>query len=188
MMRLGQGLDSYSALGFVKLAHQSLCFRESWAPVLYKLCGKGIWRMTPRKPRILFVEDHDDTRDLISLLLKYQYDVSTASTLQDALDFIRSGNFNLFIFDSWLLDGSGIDLCKRVREFDECTPILFYSAAAYESDKNLALNAGAQAYLVKPVDIGDLLKTIKSLIPERRKLARRAEQAERRRRQEWTID
>jgi len=143
--------------------------------------------MTLRKPRILFVEDHDDTRDLITLLLKYQYDVSTATTLHDALNLIRSGNFNLFIFDSWLLDGSGIDLCKRVREFDQCTPILFYSAAAYESDKNLALNSGAQAYLVKPVEIADLLKTIKSLIPERRKIGRKAERSERVRRQEWTI-
>ncbi|HSE20059.1 MAG TPA: response regulator [Pyrinomonadaceae bacterium] len=144
--------------------------------------------MTLRKPRILFVEDHDDTRDLITLLLKYQYDVSTANTLHDALNLIRSGNFNLFIFDSWLLDGSGIDLCKRVREFDHRTPILFYSAAAYESDKNLALNAGAQAYLVKPVDVADLLKTIKSLIPERRKIGRRAQRSERVRRQESTID
>ena len=144
--------------------------------------------MTLRKPRILFVEDHDDTRDLITLLLKYQYDVSTASTLQDALNLIRSCNFNLFIFDSWLLDGSGIDLCKRVREFDQFTPILFYSAAAYESDKNLALDSGAQAYLVKPVEVADLLKTIKSLIPERRKIGRRAERSERVRRQESTID
>ena len=144
--------------------------------------------MTLRKPRILFVEDHDDTRDLIALLLDHQYDVSTASTLHDALNLIRSGHFNLFIFDSWLLDGSGVDLCKRVREFDQSTPILFYSAAAYESDKNLALNAGAQAYLVKPVDVADLLKTIKSLIPESRKIRRGADQAERARRQEWTID
>jgi DNA-binding response OmpR family regulator len=144
--------------------------------------------MTLRKPRILFVEDHDDTRDLITLLLNYQYDVSTASTLQEGLNLIRSGNFNLFIFDSWLLDGSGIDLCKRVREFDQRTPILFYSAAAYESDKNLALKAGAQAYLVKPVDVGDLLKTINSLIRERRKIGRGAEQSESARRQECPIE
>src|ERR1044072_7706593 len=101
--------------------------------------------MTLRKPKILVVEDHDDTRDLITLLLEPYYDVITSSSVAESLKLITSDNFNLFIFDSWLLDGSGIDLCEKVREFDLCTPILFYSAAAYEADKNLALNAGAQA-------------------------------------------
>ena len=120
------------------------------------------------KPIILFVEDHDDTRDLIALILRMShYDVATASTLEDGLKLARSGNYNLFIFDSWLLDGSGVDLCKQVREFDHCTPILFYSAAAYETDKDLALEAGAQAYLVKPVEVSDLLKTINTLMPKK---------------------
>ena len=127
--------------------------------------------MTLFKPRILFVDDHDDTRALIALLLEQShYDVTTASSFADSLKLIRSGSFNLYIFDSWLPDGSGIDLCKQVREFDHGTPILFYSAAAYESDKDLAFKAGAQAYLVKPVEVSDLLKMIRSQIPKRRKI------------------
>jgi DNA-binding response OmpR family regulator len=135
----------------------------------------GIWLMTLRRPRILFVDDHEDTRDLVTLLLKSQYDVATASSIQESLKLISSANFNLFIFDSWLLDGSGIDLCKQVREFDQGTPILFYSAAAYETDKNSALEAGAQAYLVKPVEVSDLLDAIGSLMPKRRKIRVRFE-------------
>jgi DNA-binding response OmpR family regulator len=125
--------------------------------------------MSFRKPRILFVEDHEDTRDLISFVLQQShYEVVTAATIDDSLQLARSGRFNLFIFDAWLPDGSGIDLCRQVREFDQCTPILFYSGAAYETDKKLALSSGAQAYLVKPVDISELLHVIKTLMTKER--------------------
>jgi two-component system OmpR family response regulator len=125
--------------------------------------------MSLRQPRILFVEDHEDTRDLISLVLQQShYEVATAATLDDSLKLARSGSFNLFIFDSWLPDGSGIDLCKQVREFDHCTPILFYSGAAYETDRKLALSSGAQAYLVKPIETSELLQAIKSLMIKER--------------------
>ncbi len=92
--------------------------------------------MTLLKSRILFVEDHDDTRDLISMVLQQSdYDVATAANIDDTLKLARSEHFNLFIFDSWLPDGSGIDLCKEVRKFDHRTPILFYSGLAYEKEK-----------------------------------------------------
>ena len=121
--------------------------------------------MSLRKPRILFVEDHEDTRDLISFVLQQShYEVATAATIDDSLKLARSGRFNLFIFDFWLPDGSGIDLCKKVREFDHCTPILFYSGAAFENDKRLALSSGAQAYLIKPVETSELLQAIKTLM------------------------
>ena len=121
--------------------------------------------MSLRKPRILFVEDHEDTRDLISFVLQQShYEVATSATIDDSLKLARSGRFNLFIFDSWLPDGSGIDLCKKVREFDHCTPILFYSGAAFENDRKLALSSGAQAYLIKPVETSELLQAIKTLM------------------------
>ncbi len=116
-------------------------------------------------PRILFVDDHEDTRDLISLVLqKSHYEVATAATIDETLKLARSGYFHLFIFDSWLPDGSGVDLCKLVRQFDHCTPILFYSGLATSKDKNLALSSGAQGYLVKPVEVPELLRAIKDLI------------------------
>jgi DNA-binding response OmpR family regulator len=116
-------------------------------------------------PRILFVEDHDDTRELVALILREsQYSVTTAATIDETLKLARRSQFNLFILDSWLLDGSGIDLCKQIRKFDDCTPILFYSGAAYEKDKSLAISSGAQAYLVKPVEVPELLQAVESLI------------------------
>jgi DNA-binding response OmpR family regulator len=62
-----------------------------------------------------------------------------------------------------LPDGSGIGLCRAIREFDPYTPILFYSAAAYERDIQEALRSGAQAYLVKPVKPEDLEQAVAKL-------------------------
>ncbi len=58
---------------------------------------------------------------------------------------------------------SGIDLRKKLREFDSQTPILFYSGAAYERDKQQAFAAGAQGYLVKPVDNDELIEQVSRL-------------------------
>jgi DNA-binding response OmpR family regulator len=68
------------------------------------------------------------------------------------------------VYESYAPGCSGIDLCKKLREFDPSTPILFYSGAAYESDKQQAFAAGAQGYLVKPVDNDELIEQVSRLI------------------------
>src|SRR6266404_346796 len=123
--------------------------------------------MTLNKTRILFLDDHEDTREMVALILKQSgYEVLTSATISATLKLARRGNFNLFIFDSTLPDGSGLDLCADVRRFDLQTPILFYSGLAEDKYKNLALSSGAQAYLVKPVDVPELLQTVQKLIAQ----------------------
>src|SRR6476659_1897364 len=106
---------------------------------------------TKNFPRVLYIEDHEDTRELVTLVLEQRsYEVVTGSTIQRGVDLAGSQNFDLYLLDSWLPDGSGLDLCRQIREFDKVTPIVFYSSAAYEMDRDEALHSGAQAYLVKP--------------------------------------
>src|SRR6185436_12383824 len=105
------------------------------------------------KPKILVVEDHEDTSELMVLLLEQMnYEVDTTRTIAGALSLAESSTFDLFVLDSLLSDGSGTELCKRLLERNVATPILFYSGRAFDQDKDEALLAGAQKYLVKPVD------------------------------------
>ena len=121
--------------------------------------------MQPSKCRILFVEDHEDTRDLMALILEQaNYEVATAPSIAGALALVEAGRFDLFMLDSLLIDGTGLELCKRIREIDRSTPIVFYSALAYEKDKNEAFSSGAQRYLVKPVSIPLLYQTVSELL------------------------
>jgi DNA-binding response OmpR family regulator len=115
--------------------------------------------------RILYIEDHEDTRELVTLLLSQKsYEVITGTTLESGVALAGAGDFDLYLLDSWLPDGSGLDLCKRIRQFDKTTPILFYSAAAYAADSDLALKSGAQAYLVKPSPPSALCDLVTELI------------------------
>ncbi len=120
---------------------------------------------TKNVPRVLYIEDHEDTRELVTIVLEQRsYEVVTGSTIQSGVDLAGSQHFDLYLLDSWLPDGSGLDLCRQIREFDKATPIIFYSAAAYEIDREAALDSGAQAYLVKPSQPSELCKLVSSLI------------------------
>jgi DNA-binding response OmpR family regulator len=117
------------------------------------------------KHRILYVEDHEDTRELLTMVLQdHDYEVLTVQTIEAALRMVHETKFDLYLLDSWLPDGSGIELCKKIRRVDPNTPILFYSAAAYEADQVSAILAGAQGYLIKPASFNDLCKLINALI------------------------
>ena len=97
------------------------------------------------------------------LLGEYGYEAVIAASVSDALEVARSGGLALCILDHWLTESNGIELCQQIRAFDSGTPIMFYSGAAYRSDIQKGLDAGAQAYLVKP-DFDNLKPTIDWLI------------------------
>ncbi|HEV7745378.1 MAG TPA: response regulator [Pyrinomonadaceae bacterium] len=121
------------------------------------------------RTRILITEDDLDTRTLLEFLLDGAgHEVTSTSSLEEALTAAKVGGFDLYLLDNWLAASSGIELCEKLREFDLLTPILFCSGAAYEKDKENALRAGAQGYLVKPVDAEVLIAEISRLIAKSR--------------------
>lgn len=121
--------------------------------------------MAACKGRILFTEDDADTRELTIVMLQFAgYEVVCTDDPQEALNLIQTQKFDLCLMDNWMPGISGEDLCKQIRSFDKKTPILFYSGAAYQSDKVRALEAGAQGYLVKPVSEDELIAEVKRII------------------------
>ena len=101
-------------------------------------------------PRILFVDDHEDTRFLISYLLEaWGYEVVAAQTIEEGLALARGGGFDLYLLDSRFADGSGTELCEGIREFDKETPIVFYSGD-HPSRLKKALDCDAQGFVLKP--------------------------------------
>lgn len=140
-------------------------------------------RSTP-EARILYIEDDRDTREMMVLLLSFEgYTVTTAGTGKDALDQARSNRFDLFLIDHRLPDLSGLEVCRRIRQLDSTTPILFFSGVAQESAQRAALENGAQGYLVKPAAIEEVVTEIKRVLSlARRQTASRAVRTKRRKR------
>ena len=123
--------------------------------------------MPPKSPRILVIEDDEDSREMLRFLLTAEaYEVVTAKGVGDGLTIALQRGLDIIMIDNWLAEGSGVMLCRYIRVFDQDTPILFHSAAAYETDIQEALDAGAQAYITKPADPKRLLRAIKELIEQ----------------------
>jgi DNA-binding response OmpR family regulator len=128
----------------------------------------------PKKKRILVVEDQDNKRNLLRLALG-EYDVAAIGDYDTGLRMAKRQYFDLYILDNQIPGGTGIELCRRIREFDPNTPILFCSGRA---DSSEALGAGAQAYFAKPIKVQEVLWAVTELLStsaQRLSEARRAE-------------
>src|SRR5712671_3214873 len=126
-------------------------------------------RMKFPDARILYAEDDADTRELVTVILGMQNCrvIGTGSSAE-VLRLAQAEQFDLYLIDNWLPGISGVRLCEQLREFDQETPVLFYSGAAYDSDKERALSSGAQGYLVKPAAGDELITEIFRLISDSR--------------------
>ena len=119
--------------------------------------------------RILCTEDDADSREILSLILQQaDYEVDCTESPVEAVQFAKDRFYDLILVDNWMPLMSGDELTKKIRTFNLPTPILYYSGAAYETDKQHARDAGAQGYLVKPEGIAKLVAEVARLIKEAR--------------------
>lgn len=114
--------------------------------------------------QVLFVDDDVEAGEMLSLLLKsHRIDLTCAESAADAWLKIKAECFDLYLLDAWLPHVDGFELCRQIRVSDSKTPILFYSGAAYDADKQKGIAAGANAYVTKP-DLDGLIETMTGLI------------------------
>ncbi len=123
--------------------------------------------MSRAKCLILCVDDHEDTSEMLKQLLAQEdYEVVTAVTVEDALKLAKSEDFDLYVLDKRLPDGSGLELCKKLSAATPDVPCMFYTGDAYEVHRHEAIAAGADFYVAKP-DIDALIEGVRMLLAER---------------------
>jgi two-component system phosphate regulon response regulator OmpR len=121
--------------------------------------------------RILCVDDHADTNDLVSITLSMDgYRVSSAKSANEAMILINNQPFDVYIIDVQMPNINGLELCRRIRANDEDVPIIIYSAAAYEADKTAGYDAGATRYLVKPEGFNAIADVVKDVVSQSRSM------------------
>ena len=123
--------------------------------------------MPPPTPRILIIDDDPNCSELIDLMLQYsgtEYEITCAQTPEEGLRLAATQSFDLYLLDYRLPGVSGAEVCRTIRRMDAITPVMFFTGAAHERERREAMQAGANAYLVKPNDLKKLTETVKSLI------------------------
>lgn len=114
--------------------------------------------------RILLVEDDPEQREPIhAALTRYGHIVDGVEDGTTALWLMSETDYDLLILD-WMLPGEdGVVLCKNYRQMGKTAPVLMLTAKDTTADKVMGLDAGADDYLVKPVDLQELLARIRAL-------------------------
>ncbi|MCB4406440.1 response regulator transcription factor [Synechococcus sp. MU1642] len=125
--------------------------------------------------RLLVVEDDDSIRETVGEALRAEgFEVHTCADGSSALSLITaecSDPLDLIVLDLMLSGLGGLDLCRELRRINNTTPILVISALDSEIDRVLALEVGADDYLVKPFGLRELVARCRALL-------RRARQTE----------
>lgn len=122
--------------------------------------------MSPPARRILCVDDHDDTCAMLQTLFgQAGREVVSAAGVGEAVALAASQSFDLFVIDMTLPDGTGVELCRQLRELQPHAPVVFYTGRAYEADRSAALAACAAAYVAKP-SIDQLVREVERLLAE----------------------
>ena len=115
--------------------------------------------------RILLVEDDLPLAQTLAEALNdqlYTVDIATDGVL--AWDYIKTLDYDLLLLDVMLPEVDGITLCQKLRSHGYLMPILMLTARDTISDKITSLDAGADDYIVKPVDLGELFARIRALL------------------------
>ncbi|MBT2896973.1 two-component system response regulator CseB [Streptomyces sp. McG3] len=118
----------------------------------------------PAPVSVLVVEDDATIRRAVQLALeRYGYRVDVAADGLTGLEAFRAGAYDLLILDVMLPELDGIGLCHRIRE-ESPVPVLMMSARGDALDVVAGLEAGADDYVIKPVDTGVMVARIRALL------------------------
>lgn len=126
---------------------------------------EAYWGAVPL--RILLVEDMDINRQVAEAFLALEgHQVISAVNSVEALQFIQSHTFDLILMDVHLPDMSGLEVCRRIREyksFNQNTPIIAVTASVQPKEVQQYFRAGMNAVVPKPLDRARLRKAIRQI-------------------------
>ncbi|MDH7786654.1 two-component system OmpR family response regulator [Ochrobactrum sp. 19YEA23] len=116
-------------------------------------------------PHILIVDDDPEIRSLLSRYISEQgFRVSVAGDRRECEKRLAETNPNLIVLDVMLPDGSGLDICRRLRDREPSIPVILLTALKEDVDRIIGLEIGADDYLGKPFNPRELTARIKAVL------------------------
>jgi two-component system OmpR family response regulator len=115
--------------------------------------------------RLLLVDDEDNLRSMLDAALRHSgFDVHPVANGRDAIEAVEAVDPDLIVLDVMLPDLDGFDVCKRLRQTGNRTPVLFLTARDATEDKVRGLTMGGDDYLVKPFSLEELVARISAVL------------------------
>ena len=115
--------------------------------------------------KILYAEDEKSMSEAVTDILEYHnYTVDPVYNGIDALEYAKAEHYDGIILDIMMPGLSGIEVMHQLRKAGDKTPILFLTAKAEIEDRIEGLNAGADDYLPKPFNMGELLARVRAML------------------------
>lgn len=115
--------------------------------------------------QILVVEDHGDTRRVLTGLLgHFGHSISAADNVESALAFVRAKHFDAIVSDLALPDGSGCDVIREAKRCQQLTGVAL-TANAEDDDIARGRDAGFDYHLTKPIDFAQLRDVLGHIAP-----------------------
>ena len=116
--------------------------------------------------KILIAEDNDSNFILMTYILKKYYQFERAKNGQEAVEMAEKGGYDIVLMDIKMPIMDGLEATKTIKEKFPDLPIVALTANAFDSDRQLALEAGCNDFLSKPVSSDLCLQTIKKFVGE----------------------
>ena len=113
---------------------------------------------------ILVAEDNDSNYILMTYILKRSYQFKRAKNGQEAVEMVDGGGIDLILMDVKMPVMDGLEATAKIKEKYPDLPIVALTANAFESDRQLAMKAGCDEFLSKPVSSEKCLSVIDKLI------------------------
>ncbi len=115
--------------------------------------------------RILVVDDEPAVQSALSRALALEsYDVAQATDGREALERLAGADYEVVILDIAMPHIDGLEVCRRLRDGGDRTPVLMLTAREQVDDRVAGLDAGADDYLVKPFALRELLARVRALL------------------------
>ena len=116
--------------------------------------------------KILVAEDNDSNFILMSYILKKYYEFDRAKNGQEAVELVGKNSYDIVLMDIKMPIMDGLEATRKIKELRPELPVVALTANAFDSDRQLAMEAGCSDFLAKPVSSEACLKAIKRLIGE----------------------
>jgi len=122
--------------------------------------------MTPLRPSdILVVEDEPAISDIVATALRFEkHTVTTADHGRTGLDLALEGDFDLIVLDIMLPGLHGFEVCRRLRDQGDLTPVLFLTAREEPHDRVKGFELGGDDYLTKPFSVPELVLRVAAIL------------------------